>query len=313
MKYIFKNLAILSVLFITFSCDKNPDNVIYELDPDAIHGAILRTLSIDNFLLNSSDNSSAFQVSLEEQDAEDGALLESMDVYTYFRDFTPDNGTTTAARSLVKNIPASAFTEGPFGLPRISVDVTFGEATSAMGLSPEDYAPGDIYVIEFSLNLTDGRVYDASSSSNVLTGVYFNSPFKYNAPLTCSPVPGDYTVKMWDSYGDGWQSSGNGGPGIQVTIDGGTSVLEVGMCSAYADNSFLGKDSPGCTANGDGYGPVTGTVTIPVGTQTASWSFPGDAYGEIKFEIYGPDGALLFSSGDFGNTGAGLVPVVNCL
>lgn len=311
MKYIFKNLAILSVVLITFSCDKNPDNVIYDLDPDAEHGAILRTISIDNFLLNSSDDNSAFEVTLEEQDAEDGALMESMDVYAAFRDFTPDNGTTTASRSFVKTIPASAFTMGPLGLPRISVGVTFGELTSAMGLSEDDYAPGDIYVVEFSLNLTDGRVFDASSSSNVLTGVYFNSPFKYNAPLTCSPKPGVYTVIMEDSYGDGWQTNdGNSGDGIQVTIDG-TDILQVGMCSAYATSFWLSGDE--CTDNGDGFGPVTGTITIPDGTETMSWNFPGDQYGEIRFEIYAPDGSLLFDSGDYGNTGAGLLPIVNCL
>ena len=297
MKYIFKNLAILSVLLVTYSCDKNPDNVIYDLDPDAIHGVVLRTISIDNFLLNSSDPNSAFMVTVEEQDDQDGALMESVDIYLTFRDFTPDNGTTTVSRSFLKNLDASVFSTGPLGLPRASISVTFGEATAAMGLSSDDYAPGDIYVIEFSVNTTDGRVFDASSSSNVLTGVYFNSPFKYNAPLTCSPVPGVYSVKMWDSYGDGWQTNdGNSGDGIQVTLNG-TDILEVGMCSNYSTSYWLSGTE--CTDNGDGYGPVTGTVTIPVGTETASWNFPG--------------GSLLFSSGDYGDTGAGLVPVVNCL
>ena len=312
MKYIFKNLAaILSVLLVTYSCDKNPDNPIYELDPDAIHGVILRTISIDNFLLNSSDPNSAFMVTVEEQDNQDGALMESVDVYLGFRDFTPDNGTTVVSRTFLKTLDASVFTTGPLGLPRASLSVTFGEATAAMGLSTDDYAPGDIYTIEFSVNTTDGRVFDASSSSNVLTGVYFNSPFKYNAPLTCSPKPGDYSVKMWDVYGDGWQTNdGNAGDGIQVTLNG-TDILQVGMCSAYATSTWLSGTE--CTDNGDGFGPVTGTVTIPDGTETASWNFPGDQYGEIKFEIYAPDGSLLFSSGDYGDTGAGLIPVVNCL
>lgn len=311
MRNIFKSLALLSVILIVFSCDKNPDNAFYDLDPltDAETGAILRTISIDNFLLNSSDDSSSFIVTLEEQDKENGALIKNVDVYASIRDFTPDNGTTPPSEALVKTIDASAFTAGPFGLPRVTIAVTFGEATAAMGLSPSDYAPGDLYVIEFRLNLTDGRTFGASSTSSVLTGTYFDSPFAYNAPLTCSPKPGDYAVKMWDLYGDGWQSDGNGGAGIQVTLDGET-VLEIGMCSAYDDPSFL--SGPNCTDNGDGFGPVTGIITIPEGTNTMSWNFPGDAYGEMKFQIYAPDGTLLVDS-DYGAAGAGLISVVNCL
>lgn len=318
MKNIFKNLAILSVLVITFSCNTSPNNIIYELDPNAIHGAVLRTIDIGNILLNSSDPNSTFEVTVEEQDIEDGALMESVDVYVSFRDLTPDNGTTAANEALIKTIDPSAFSVGPVGLPRTTVSVTFSEAATAMGLSASDYYPGDVFVIELRLNLTDGRTFGAESSTNVLTGVYFNSPFKYNALLTCSPKPGDYTVKMWDVFGDGWQTNdGNGGNGIQVDMDG--TVVEVGMCSywdssPYPCTTWPAGQGPGeCGSSYCFTGPVEATVTVPEGTQVAKWNFPGDAYGEIKFEIYAPDGTLLFSSGDYGNTGAGLLTVTNCL
>jgi len=56
--------------------------------------------------------------------------------------------------------------------------------------------------------------------------------YDFLRPAPCQPVPGIYTIEMIDSYGDGWQTNGgNGGNGIQVTLDG--EVIEVGMCSPH--------------------------------------------------------------------------------
>ncbi|TVZ58905.1 hypothetical protein NA63_1420 [Flavobacteriaceae bacterium MAR_2010_105] len=92
-------------------------------------------------------------------------------------------------------------------------------------------------------------------------------------PEICLPVPGDYRVDMHDSWGDGWQtSSGTGGPGIQVTIDG--VVTEVTLASGFEGSAI---------------------VTIPDPSFSVSWYFPGDWYGEISFEIYDPSDNLVFS------------------
>lgn len=121
--------------------------------------------------------------------------------------------------------------------------------------------------------------------------------------VVCNPQSGDYVVDLHDSYGDGWQTTDNsGGSGITVNIDG--TIVEVGMCNAYVSTSYA------CVA-GDLYDAQT-TVTIPAGTISASWNFPGDWYGEISFEIYAPDGSLAFASGGPGDTGAGQLPIVVC-
>ena len=65
----------------------------------------------------------------------------------------------------------------------------------------------------------------------------------------------------------------------------------------------------GCTEN-NGY-EGTGTVNIPVGTSSATWSFPGDAYGEISFSVFGPGGEELYV-GAQGATGPGLLPITLC-
>ena len=314
MKNIFK-IFLSTLLVFSFNSCEDSNTVVDQVVADTLAGAILRTVSDDSNsnVLNSSEPTSFWSQVIEEQDEEGGALLESVDVMVSIRDLSPDNGTTVAADFLVKTIPASDFTTGPVGLPRTTAMATFAEATTAMGLTVGQYSPGDLYVFEVRLNLTDGRTYGAADAAGIITGGYWSSPYKYNAALVCSPEPGSYTVDMHDSYGDGWQTAGNGGPGITCTLtdmSGNVTVVEFGMCSAYGDASFLGFGGADCVAN-DGSDATT-TVVVPAGTATAIWEFPGDVWGEMSFEIYAPNGDLLLAVG-LGEGTPGLMAVTNCL
>lgn len=316
MKNILKILSVFVIVMAINSCQDSSNTTDFVLDFGT--GAILRTISVDNAVLNSSDPDSPFIVQVEEQDEQDGGLFAAVQVYAQIRDLTPDNGTQPAVNTFVKSIPASEFTTGPVGLPRGTVSATFGEITAALGLGPDDYFPGDVYIMELRVELTDGRIYGADSAGSSVTGGFFASPFTYNALLTCTPAPGDYVVDMHDSYGDGWQTTaGSGGVGITIDVtaaDGSESVIEVGLCSPYggAAGTFLESGAgTGCTEN-DGY-DGTAIVTIPVGTLGANWNFPGDQYGEIFFEVYAPDGSLLYASGGPGDASAGLLPITFCL
>jgi len=164
--------------------------------------------------------------------------------------------------------------------------------------------------------LTDGRIYGAADAAGIITGGYWASPYKYNAALVCSPVPGDYTIDMHDSFGDGWQTNGgNGGNGITVTLTdaaGSETVVEFGMCTPYGDGSFLDTGDCSGTPARSGFNDASAVVTVPVGTTTAIWNNPGDNWGEISFEIYAPNGDLLLAVGVAEGT-PGLLPVTNCL
>ena len=116
MKNIFKLLFAL-VFVVNFSCHES-ENVIDGV-MDYTTGAVLRTVSLDNGVMNISDPSSEFLVTVEYQDEADGALLESVNVSVYFRDLTPENGTTPQNAAYVYTVPASDFsTDTPHGLPR---------------------------------------------------------------------------------------------------------------------------------------------------------------------------------------------------
>jgi hypothetical protein len=294
---IMKNIIkfILSLfLVVSFNSCEDSNNTIDEVSQFET-GAILRTLEIISNTLNSSDPNSFFAVRVEEQDEEDGALFQSVDLYVSIRDLTPDNGLTVANDHIIKTIDASAFsTDTPHGLPRGTISATFAEAESAMGLNSSSHAPGDIFVFELRLNLTDGRTFGASSAASIITGGFFSSPFAYNAIILCSPEPGDYTVDMQDSYGDGWQSE----KGILLTIDG--VEISITMQSSYAGG-------PPCC----GWTSTSETVNIPVGTEIAIWDYTGDSYGgEVTFQITGPNGEDLGSYGP--SPPVGLLPVVLC-
>lgn len=301
MKNLLK-LLFASLFIVNFSCHDSENVIDGVLDYET--GAILRTISIDNAVLNSSDANSAFVATVEEQDEADGGLLQEIRVNAMFRDFSPEDG-TTEAEAFVYSIPASETTVGPVGLPRATINMTFGAAVGAMGLTSADYNPGDVIVVKLEVVLTDGRVYGADSAAGIITGGFFSSPFQYNALLTCSPMPGDYTVVMFDSYGDGWQTTtgGDGGQGLEIDMDG--VVTSVAMCSQWGTFDFE------CTPTSDGYNAVA-TVTIPAGTQSATWTWPGDYYGEIGLEILAPDGSVAFSALDPGTVPVGLLPVAVC-
>jgi hypothetical protein len=320
LKFNYKILLSALVIMVGFNSCQESDNVIDQVVAGTTNGAVLRTIEVISNTLNSSDPTSSWGVTVEEQDTEDGALLASVDVRVSIRDLTPDNGTTVADDFFIKSIDASEFSTGPQGLPRATIMATFAEAEAAMGLNNTQHAPGDLFVFGLTLNLTDGRSFTNTAAGGIITGGFFASPYVYNAGIICTPEPGDYTVDMFDTYGDGWQTNGgNGGDGITVTLtdgSGNVSVVEFGMCTPYGDGSFLdvGACTPcpagiSCTAD---FTSASTTVTIPAGTATAIWEFPGDRYGEISFDIYAPDGTLLLAVGT-GEGVPGLLPVTNCL
>jgi hypothetical protein len=272
----------ITVAFSAISCQES-DNAIDQVFAGTTYGAILRTVKLNSGEFNSYDLNSKFDVDIEEQDPQDGALLDNVEVYLQFK----------GNEVLLKSIPASAFTTGPYGLPRTNVSVTLQEAVTALGLSASDYTGGDSLPVRLQLNLTDGRSFTDSDASGSLQGSYFASPYKYNTVIKCIPtsaVPGNYRFNMVDTYGDGW----NGGY-MSVLVDG--VETKMGLPDYWGDTPVL---APELVANLDqqfqdayaagGYGPVFydafGVVTIPEGASTMSFTWvkgPWDS--EVEMNI----------------------------
>ena len=321
MKNILK-LLFVSLITLPFSCHDSENVVDALLEP--INGAVVRGVEVytteGQSLINSSNDESAFVATIEEQDVEDGALMAEIRMYIDFVDYTPDNGDATSRALAATYLPSDMY-EGPHGLPRKDIVFTWGDMKAALGFAGGDATAGDLLRIQFELELTNGEVYGPNDAAGSILGGFFSSPYTYNALLSCDPAPGNYLIKMYDCWGDGWQTTnaGDGTPqtqGLEVYVDG--DVRNYAMCSQWQP----WEGTPDCTATADGY-YAEQLVDIPAGSNVVTWTWINDYYAEIGIEVFGVGefdgngewtGDILYSSVGIGTevlndcTDGGLIP-----
>ncbi|WP_299676858.1 hypothetical protein [uncultured Dokdonia sp.] len=191
-KYVFMGILALGL----GSCDDDEENVTVVVQDTVETGAVLRTIQvISNELPIGLD--AGFSVQIEEQDEQEGALLQSVDVFATFADNSPDDGDTTGANFnefSLGTVDASEFTDpSPFGLPRATLNYSSDVLNAGAGVTGAQLFGGDTFTIRLSLNLTDGRVFSVNNAGGIITAGFFNSPFQYTATVTC-PVEGDFAV-----------------------------------------------------------------------------------------------------------------------
>ena len=171
------------------SCSED-DKLTVDIQENVERGAVLRTISTDGTAWNSLDTSETFTVVLEEQDLEDGALLDEVRVFVNLVDNTPA-ATTTTSETQIATIPASDFTFDVNNLPRTTYAVSLADVETALGIVLGDYNCGDVFAFRLELELTDGRVFtDTDLTGTVQGGSFFASPFAYNISLI-SLLPSD--------------------------------------------------------------------------------------------------------------------------
>jgi hypothetical protein len=197
-----------------------------------------------------------------------------------------------------------------------TLSITSQMLGDALGVDPSEFYYGDTFAFTAKATRNDGTVfygltpkYDSTTGSvgfgtthpNLLEKGAYTSAMSFGFILftDCPPMPGTYTVDIHDSWGDGWQ-----GKGILVTVDGVEQYIA--LCSTWG--TF---EQEGCLDGGGENRNDTYELVIPDGTQSWSWVWTGDSYpGECSFEIYKPDGTILFSKA---SPEEGILPVINCL
>ncbi|MGJ8716377.1 MAG: hypothetical protein ACSHXG_14830 [Maribacter stanieri] len=264
-----KYISIIAVLFAFVSCEE--ENIVF----DSENGQTFANFSEGSILVPTPAEGASIMVDVFVTTKADSDRTISLEV--------DPSSTATADQYTISGlmIPAGAF--------QTTLTIT----------SNFDALP-DLGRANLVLNLVD-----VSGPNNDL--VLTDSPLELEFFRECPITPGDWVINMTDSYGDGWQTdTANGGAGITITLDDGT-VLEVGLCSPYAEEEGTFLTEGECTPNNGLEG--TATITIPEGTESAEWFFPGDQYGEIGFEIISPNGNV---AGGYESADAGLITVDYC-
>lgn len=277
MKIIHKSLlaTALALAGFTFNSCEDGDKVVDDIFANTTSGIVLRTVNVESDELPIGQSDGFFAVELEMQDEEDGALVESLDVYVSFNDNTVEEGDPdlSADEVMATTIPSSEFTIGEYGFPRTSFSITTAEMANLLSVSEDAINGSDTFYVRFVANLTDGRSFSNGDNTDTSTGSFFASPFLYIATVVCPPVPptaGEWTIDMQDSYGDGWN-----GASLVVTIDG-------------EESSYLLDDGSSGTS----------TFIVPEGAEALQIVFLSGSWDEeITFQVTSASGLTVLDMG----------------
>lgn len=189
-KFNLSTFVALLGLTLLASCEVD-DNINANLLEDVGRGAILRTLGQTGTALDVLNLDASTTIMLEEQDDQNGALLDVVNVFVNFIDQTPDD-VQSPAETLFTTIAADAFENGPFGLPRADFSASLGQMLTTLGLTAGQFNCGDAIDIRMELVLTDGRVFtDTNATGNIpAIGSFFSSPYLYRRNIVAN-LPSD--------------------------------------------------------------------------------------------------------------------------
>ena len=168
------------------SCEDDEENITVTLQDNIERGAVLRTIDFSDEMLLCA-GPLEFSMELEEQDIEEGALLDNVNVYVTFTDNSDIAGNTAAFNTgevLLDNVTAAEFAPGPFGLPRVTLTYSLDELVAAVGGSSNEVYVGDTFLFREELILTDGRIFSVDNAGGIITAGFFNSPFQHLQTVT---------------------------------------------------------------------------------------------------------------------------------
>tara|TARA_R110001632_G_scaffold53831_9_gene132302 strand:- start:683 stop:1627 length:945 start_codon:yes stop_codon:yes gene_type:complete len=224
MKEINRYLLAACLFTICVQCTDG-GKAIEEVMEEVERGAVLRNITYNNIVFDINDLQSTYSIVIEEQDVQEGGLLEDVDVYIQFIDRTTTTTDLTSQESLLIKIPKANFDTGPDGLLRTTFELSFEEALTATGLSQNQAACKDQFEVRLVLNLIDGRSFDTpTGSASILTDdCFFKSPYRYSIPIV-DPIEDQlftgtylYTTIIEGVFGDTF------GPSRVVEIVAGSS------------------------------------------------------------------------------------------
>ena len=193
-----RNYYFLVIALFCINCSSD-DKAIEVVTNEIEYGAVMRTLQVNYAEFHPGDLSTTFSVDLEEQDVEDGALLDQVDVYIRFLDNTTEINDHSTQEVFYRTIEKSDFTIGPEGLPRTNLSISYNEALEITGVTENLVACKDQFLVRLDLKLTDGRSFTLGDSSSIIVAFdsFFSSPFLYTINVV-EPIAEDLFTGIYD-------------------------------------------------------------------------------------------------------------------
>lgn len=281
MKTLIKQISILAVLAILIGCSET-EKVTDELQDGTERGTVLKTLATDLRFEVGEENLISVTAEVIDQREQD---IEKIDVFLSFTDTSveeDDPSNISQDEELFETFTlADLDNSGEY--PVLNFDFTGDEFDSFFGIDETDYVGGGRINIRMELVMNDGRVFTSNNVNSVVSGgAFYRSPFAYSMNLICQPeppVPGEWTLELQDSFGDGWN-----GAELLVTIDG-------------VETSYT---MSGSTA--------TETFDVPVGADVISIVFvSGNFDGEVTFQVIAANGNTIIDAGPGPDAGPELI------
>jgi len=217
-----KILRFLSVLLIIFLVKCSNDDLASSQFLDAERGAVLRTVEFRSTEFRTNDPSSTIDILVEEQDVENGDLLDFVQVFIAFQDNTPEGTDLSTSEILFDTVDSDAFVpEGNIippsnqPLPRTVLNYTFSEMMDALGIPISAASCADQILVRTELFLTNDSSFSVESLSSLIAGfgTFFSSSFCYDINIIEPMEPELFTgTYFYESILDGFFGPTFGAP-----------------------------------------------------------------------------------------------------
>lgn len=164
-----------------FSCAQS-DNAIDQVLDNLTTGAALRTITIKNLVVDTSDLSRPITLTLEYQNGADPTGLESVNLFITFEDRTLENGNSSRPKQLFRTLEIEDFTAGPNGFLRTEIVISTDALFTAFSLDSTLISCTDKFVLDLDLNQTNGQTFNNGNTSLPIVGLgsAIDSPFSYD-------------------------------------------------------------------------------------------------------------------------------------
>lgn len=183
--------VLIMVLVITFISCKSDERAAETVLEDIERGAFLRTIAISNceFYLNEPD--SLFEIMIQEQDIEEGDLLQEVTVNVQFVDNTTESEDVSTEKIQIDTLFPDDFVPGSFELPVTTLSYTFQELMELTQVPQSAIACKDQFIISLDLVLTNGFIFNEDNSAACILAYNsdFFSPFSYTINVVDAITP----------------------------------------------------------------------------------------------------------------------------